>query len=32
MGKGEERVNLWDEGPRILAQGRGGGSFEAVAG
>jgi hypothetical protein len=29
-GKGEERVNLWGEGPRILGQGRGGaGSFEA---
>lgn len=24
MGKGEERVNLWGEGPRILGQGRGG--------
>jgi hypothetical protein len=29
MGKGEERVNLWGEGPRILGQGRGADSFEA---
>ena len=29
MGKGEKRVNLWGEGPRILGQGRGADSFEA---